>query len=43
LTIEFDGIAPSKILDFHGAIGEALKQSIKTMEKENVEMKQIIK
>jgi hypothetical protein len=38
-----DGVAPSRIADFHGATGEALKQSIDNMEKENSELKKRIK
>jgi hypothetical protein len=41
--IDFDGVAPSKIAQFHGATREALKQSVDTMEKENLELKQRIK
>jgi hypothetical protein len=38
-----DGVEPSKISDFHGAIGEALKQSILNMEKENLELNKSVK
>jgi len=34
-SINFDGVAPSKIAQFHNEIGEALKQCIDTMEREN--------
>jgi hypothetical protein len=36
--IDLDGVAPSKIADFHGAIGDALKQPIEKMERENLEL-----
>jgi hypothetical protein len=42
-SIDLDGVAPSKIADFHGATGDALKQSIDKMEKENLELKKRIK
>ena len=42
-TSDFDGFAPSKIVQFHDATGEALKQSISTMEMEKSELKQRIK
>jgi hypothetical protein len=34
-SIDFDGVAPYKIAQFHNATGEALKQYVDTMEKEN--------
>jgi hypothetical protein len=34
-----DGVAPSKIVEFHGATRDALKQSIDKMERENLELK----
>jgi hypothetical protein len=42
-SIDLDGVAPSKIADFHGATGDALRQSIDNMEKENSELKKRIK
>jgi hypothetical protein len=42
-SIDLDGVAPSKIVDFHGATGDALRRSIDYMEKENSELKKWIK
>jgi hypothetical protein len=42
-SIYLDGVTPSKIADFHGPIGDALRQSIDKMEKENSELKKRIK
>ena len=42
-SIGLDGVAPSKIVDFHGAIGDALRQSIDKMEKESLELKKRVK
>jgi hypothetical protein len=42
-SIDLDGVAPSKIAYFHGATGDALKQSIDKMEKENLELKKRVK
>jgi hypothetical protein len=38
-----DGLAPSKIAYFNGAIGDALRHSIEKIEKENLELKKIVK
>jgi hypothetical protein len=38
-----DGVAPSKIANFHGANREALKQPVLNMEKNNLESKKRIK
>jgi hypothetical protein len=42
-SIDLDGVAPSKIVDFHGATGDALRQSIDKMEQENFELKKRVK
>jgi hypothetical protein len=38
-----DGVAPSKIADFHGATGDEMKQSIEKMERDNLELKKRVK
>jgi hypothetical protein len=42
-SIELDGVAPSKIVDFHGATGDTLRQSIDKMERDNLELKKRVK
>jgi hypothetical protein len=42
-SIDLDGVAPSKITVFHRATGDALRQSIEKMEKENLELKKRVK
>jgi hypothetical protein len=42
-VIDFYGVTPSKIAQFHDATRDALKQSINTMERENLKLKQKIK
>jgi hypothetical protein len=42
-SIDLDVVAPSKIADFHGSTGDASRQSIDNMEKENSELKKRIK
>jgi hypothetical protein len=41
--IDFNGVAPSKIVQFHEATGEALKESVSNIEKENLILKEKIK
>jgi len=38
-SIDLDGVAPSKIVYFHGATRDALRQSIDNLEKENSKLK----
>jgi len=38
-----DGLAPSKIAYFNGAIGYSFRHSIEKIEKENLELKKIVK
>ena len=38
-----DGVSPSKIADFHGAIGDALKKSIDKMERQILELNKRVK
>ena len=38
-----DGVAPSKIADFNGSTGDALRQSIDKMERENLELNKRVK
>jgi len=38
-SIDLDGVAPYKLVDFHGAIGYALRQSIDKMKREILELK----
>jgi hypothetical protein len=42
-TIDFNVVAPLKIVQFHEATREALKQYVSNIEKENLELKQKIK
>jgi hypothetical protein len=41
--IDLDVVAPYKIADFHRGIGDALRQSIDKMERENLELKKRVK
>ena len=41
--IDLYGVSPSKIADFHGATGDALKQSIDKMERDNLELNKRVK
>jgi hypothetical protein len=42
-SIDYDGVAPQKILDFHGTTVDALKKSIDNMEERNSKLKRRIK